>query len=358
MKKKWNLIAAMILTVAMLISLPLTGCKTTTAAETTAAAAETTAAAAETTAAAAETTAAAKDVIMTPYAKLDGKGMTLGIYVNNLSNPFFAELSDGAKAAAEKWGVKLLIGASPGGVDQADQVRVMEDWIQMKVNVIGTCPPDPAGTVPVIAKAVAAGIPVITFADDAPDSARSVFISANQYEGGRLQGIWIATTLGGQGKVAIIEGNPGNTSNEDRKKGVHDVLNDYPDIIVTRTIAGNWDQAQGMTAAEDILTADPDLNAIIAINDAMALGAVQAVKSANKLGIVKVIGFNGARDALESIKNGELDGTVVTNPYDYGFRVVEWAVRLFMGDTVPNQRLIPSYAPFADQQLVKRLFGK
>ncbi|MHB8986813.1 MAG: sugar ABC transporter substrate-binding protein, partial [Eubacteriales bacterium] len=156
--------------------------------------------------------------------KLDGKGLVIGAYVCNLSNPFFAEEHDGIQAEAQKLGATVKFGASATGVDQADLVRNMENWIQMGVNAIVTTPVDPEGTNAVIAKAIEKNIPVVTVADDSPNSKRNVYVAADQYKGGQLQAEWIARVLGGQGNIAMIEGEPGNESNEKRKQGFNDYI--------------------------------------------------------------------------------------------------------------------------------------
>jgi len=294
-------------------------------------------------------------IARTPFSELDGGGMTFGLYVNNLDNPYFADAAAGAERAAEELNVNLIIGASPGGLDQADQVRNLEDWIEMGVDVMGTCPPDPSGTLPVIAKSVEAGIPFITYADDAADSERSVFIATDQYEAGKILAEWTVAATGGQGKIGLIEGIPGNESNEERKQGVIDVFDNYPGITISRTLAANFSQPEALKAAEDILTAVPDINVFVCLADTMALGAVQAVKSAGKLGDIKVIGLAGSPDAIDSIKRGELDGTLVMYAGEMGYRTVEWAVRLHIGEPPPDPPFIKIPQVFIDQQLVNKI---
>src|SRR6267378_570708 len=222
---------------------------------------------------------------------------TVGLSVSTLNNPFFVTLRDGAKAAADKAGLELLV---LDAQDKADkQVSDIEDLTQKKVKVILVNPTDAAAVVPAIKRANAAKIPVITVDRAASGGKVAYHIASDNVAGGRLAGEFVCKLLGGKGKVAELEGIPGSSAARDRGKGFNDYLKSKCTgaKVVARQTA-NFDRAQGLTVMENILQAQPALDAVFAHNDEMALGALQAVKAGKRP--IKVVGFDATDDAVKA----------------------------------------------------------
>ncbi|HYQ80298.1 MAG TPA: substrate-binding domain-containing protein, partial [Anaeromyxobacteraceae bacterium] len=147
---------------------------------------------------------------------------TVGLSVSTLNNPFFVTLRDGAKAAAAKAGLELVVLDAQDKVDK--QVADVEDLIQKKVKVILVNPTDAAAVVPAIKKANAAGIPVITVDRAASGGAVAYHIASDNVAGGRLAAEYVCKMLHGKGKVVELEGIPGSSAARDRGKGFNDSL--------------------------------------------------------------------------------------------------------------------------------------
>lgn len=237
----------------------------------------------------------------------------IGIVVETLANPYFACVKKSAEEEASKHpDVDLTVIGAATGTDLAGMTRMIEDLIQKKVEVLAFNAVDPHAMISTAKKVQDAGIKVLIHSDDLAEQIADHFVGPDQYAGQAAVAQAVASALDGKGSVAILEGVPGNMSSLLRKNGAVETLENYPNIEVVGVWAANWDRAQGLQKAEDILTAHPDVSAIIAVNDEMAFGALQAVKGRNKLGEVIVTGFNGVAESIQAVHRGDLFATVLT----------------------------------------------
>ena len=257
---------------------------------------------------------------------------TVGLSVSTLNNPFFVTLRDGAKKAADKAGLELVVLDAQDKVDK--QVADIEDLVTRKVKVILVNPTDSAAVVPAIARANAANIPVITV-DRAASGGKVVFhIASDNVAGGRLAGELVCKLVGGKGKVAELEGIPGSSAARDRGKGFNEALKSRcKDVAVVARQTANFDRAQGLTVMENVLQAQPALDAVFAHNDEMALGALQAVKASKRP--IKIVGFDATDDAVKAVEACDLVATVAQQPAEMGRLSVEKAAALAKGGKAP-----------------------
>jgi len=253
---------------------------------------------------------------------------TIGLSVSTLNNPFFVTLRDGARAAADTAGLELLV---LDAQDKADkQVSDLEDLVQKKVKVILINPTDAAAVVPAIRKANAAGIPVITVDRAASGGAVAFHIASDNVAGGRSAGEFACTLLGGKGKMVELEGIPGSSAARDRGQGFNDSLKaSCPGVSVVARQTANFDRAQGLTVMENVLQAQPAIDAIFAHNDEMALGALQAIKASKRP--IKVVGFDATDDAVKAVEACQMSATVAQQPAEMGRLSVEKAAAIIKG---------------------------
>jgi ABC-type sugar transport system substrate-binding protein len=247
-------------------------------------------------------------------------------------NPFWAAVEKGAKETATAVGVELTVLAPPAETDVATQISQIEDQITKKVNAIIVAPTDVAGLNPTFDKAKAAKVPVL-FVDTKgnwPDAL--TFIGTNNRNGGKLAGEYICKKLNGKGKVALITGVMSQQTHIDRIGGAEDAMKACGLTVVAKQAADS-DRAKGQTVMENVLTANPDVAAVFASNDLMALGAMEAIKASGKKGIV-VVGFDANPDAAASILKGEMSASIAQSPYNMGKYGVEYAVRVLMGEKI------------------------
>lgn len=265
----------------------------------------------------------------------------IAFIVTTLSNPYFVDMTQGAKQEAEKiGGIKLIIQAPERAVDVERQIQIFENLITQKVDAICVVPADSRSILPAIAKANKANIPVLDI-DNKIDFELAkknnvkvaTFIGSDNYLGGKLAAEYIVKRLGGKGKVAILEGVSGVDAAIQRKDGFLDCIKDYPGIEVVASQVADWDREKGLNGFQNILQAHPGVQALFACNDEMALGAIQAIKAARKTGII-VVGFDATKDGIAAVKDGTMAATVAQMPAEMGRIAVQKTFDLLNGKEI------------------------
>jgi ribose transport system substrate-binding protein len=166
----------------------------------------------------------------------------------------------------------------------------------------------------------------------------ATFIGSNNIDGGRIAGRFVAERLGGQGRVAIVEGIPGHETGDSRLAGFRESIAEHPGITIVSSQTANWERDQAFNATQNVLQSHPDIDAIFAANDIMALGAVEAVAAAGRTGEIVVVGFDALEDARTAIDEGRMDATIAQYPREMGRLAVISADRLLRGETVPAEQ--------------------
>jgi ABC-type sugar transport system substrate-binding protein len=243
--------------------------------------------------------------------------LTVMVSLPDLAFPFFVHMLNQLRAEAQTIGNITLIEADA----QNDSVRQSSDVdsaITQGVDAIVISPKDVAALAPALQEAVDAGIPVVTidrFVEGVPDILAHV--GAENVLGGEAQANWILETYPDGAKVVNLQGEPGTGPAIARNQGLHNVLDQHTDkytIVAEQT--ANFRRDQGLSVTESILSsmADDPPNVIVAANDDMALGAMQAVAEAGLADQVAVIGFDALPEALGAVRDGNMAGTVEQFP--------------------------------------------
>ncbi len=264
-----------------------------------------------------------------------------------LNSPFWAEMQEAAEAEAVRQGVHLIALAAERETDVERQYQIIENLIQQGVDAILLAPSGSKELVPAILKANQAHIPVLLIDtridQEAADSVGArvlTYIGSDNFEGGAVAGRYLAARLGGAGNVAIIEGISGHETADQRRLGFLDGLADFPGINVVASQTANWERALAYNVAENLLQAHPNLDAIFAANDEMALGALEAADAAHRLDHLSVIGFDAIPDALTNIRSGRMAGSVAQFPSEMGRLGVLHAVLLLQDGVRPPEEVL------------------
>lgn len=243
--------------------------------------------------------------------------LTVAFVPKALNSPFWAAMEAAALEEANASGIRLVSLAADRETDVERQYQIIENLIQQNVDAILLAPSGSKELVPAIRKANDAGIPVLlidTRIDEAAAEAVGAevltYIGSDNFEGGAVAGRYLAVALGGSGNVAVIEGISGHETADQRRLGFLQGIEGHPGVRVVASQTANWERAQAYDVAENILQAHPDLDAIFAANDEMALGALEAIAAAQRLDEISVIGFDAIPDALENIRLGRMAGSV------------------------------------------------
>lgn len=252
----------------------------------------------------------------------------VGLSISTLNNPFFVTLTDGAKNAASKNNIDLVV--VDAGDDVAKQVSDIEDLISKKVGVLIVNPVDSDAVAPAVEQAIEAGIKVISVDRVVNGVEVSSQIASDNVAGARLATEYLMELVGKDAKVAELQGVPGASASIDRGAGFHEVADVSFNIVASQT--ANFNRAEGMTVMENILQANGDLVGVFAHNDEMALGAIEAISSSGK--DIKVVGFDATDDAVAAVKDGKMAATVAQKPDLMGATAIETAKKLLAGESV------------------------
>ena len=248
-------------------------------------------------------------------------------------NPFWASVEQGAKDAAAALGVDLVILSPPQESDVMAHINQLEDPIAKGVDGIAVAPTDPSAVAPILDDAIAAGIPVV-YIDTNGINEGVTFIGTNNYNGAKLAADYICSKVPSGSDVAILQGMITQTTGQHRAEGSHKGLTECGLNIVAE-LPANWDTAQGMSVMEDIITGNPNIKAVFASNDNMALGAWEALEGAGMTDVV-LVGFDANPDAAASVAAGKMSATVAQFSYNMGYMGVENALKLANGESIPD----------------------
>ncbi len=264
----------------------------------------------------------------------DAEPYRIAIMIKDSTTPFWRYMLHGAMLAAEDLGVEVVEYAPIQAQNLEEQVRQVEDVIQQKFDAIVIAPIDSEGIIPSIEKANEAGIPVLTANSKSGGGEIETFMGVDNYEGARTLATYMCEeVLEGEGNVVVITGNPASESSIDRQNGFTDVMDEHPGITYTLSQPGYYQRAEAMSIMENLIQSfgDEPIDAVMALNDEMALGAIQALNDAGLEG-VQVSGFDGALEGLEAIQDGIMIASLDQEPIGLGYTSVENAIKAIEGE--------------------------
>jgi len=238
------------------------------------------------------------------------EGGLIAIITPPVENPFFKAEADAAKAKAEELGYETSVASHDD--DPNKQSELIDAAISRKAKAIILDNAGADASIGPVRKAKDAGIPV--FLIDREINATGIAtaqIVSNNSQGAQLGAQEFVKALGGKGKYVELVGKESDTNAGVRSKGYADVIGQVPALKRVARQSANWDQQEAFTKMETILQRNRDIDGVIAGNDTMALGAVAALKAANLLDKVTVVGFDGSPDVISAIKKGEARATVL-----------------------------------------------
>jgi ribose transport system substrate-binding protein len=280
-------------------------------------------------------------------------GITVGFSLSTLNNAFFVAMRDGIVQGCEEQGVTLI--QTNADNDIALQTSQMEDLILQEVDALIVTPIDSDAIVTAEQKAVEAGIPVIYCDRRSNGDGYTAIIETDNVAMGALGADKVAEFLTAKygepaGKVVEIEGLVGTSAANDRGKGFNDKLaSDYPNIEVVARQPGDFNQETSLNVMQNIIQAQPEIDAVYGHNDDCTLGALKAIEGAGLLvapgeeGHIYIIGIDGIADALTAIRDGGIDATISQDPIGMGIKAVELAVQVKQGQEIDREQNQPFY---------------
>lgn len=269
------------------------------------------------------------------------KPKKIAVIVSTLNNPWFVVLAETAASKARELGYETKIFDSQNNT--ALEADHFENAITGGFNAVLFNPTDADGSIINVAKAKEAGIPV--FCMDREVNSTEVATSqilSDSYSGCIAMGKYFVQQMNKKGKYVEILGIVGDNNTWARSKGFHSVVDNYPGLKMVSQQSADFDRNKAMEVLESVLQANPDIDAVFCGNDAMAMGAYQALFAAGKANHVKVFGFDGADDALQSIKEGKLKATGMQYP-----KIMAKTAALYAQEYFNGKRDFPQKVPVA-----------
>ncbi|MGA2494572.1 MAG: sugar ABC transporter substrate-binding protein [Roseiarcus sp.] len=260
----------------------------------------------------------------------------IAVVLKTLSSQYWKIVAAGAKAAAEKNNVDLILLGPPTEDAVEQQINMVQDVLAQKPAALVFSPSQPATAINVLTKVRAAGVPVLLVDTGMPEKFTdySTFIGTDNIAAGKAGGEALVKLLKKGDKVILLDGAPGNPSMTDRCDGAKQVLEAAGVAIAARQPAYS-DREKAYTVTQNILQSTPDVAGVFAGNDEEALGALRALKQAGKS--VPVIGVDANADNLKAILAGDLYGSIAQGNYDMGRLSIEKALEVIAGKTIEKR---------------------
>ena len=274
--------------------------------------------------------------VMSLSAATQAAEQSMALVVSTLNNPFFVTLKDGAEAKAKELGYQMVVLDSQN--DPAKELANVEDLTVRKVSAILVNPTDSAAVGNAIMLANKAGIPVLTLDRGANVGEVKAHIASDNIAGGKMAGDFIASKLGKNIDVIQLEGIAGTSAARDRGEGFAQAVK-ANGFKVLASQPADFDRTKGLNVMENLRAAHPDVKAVFAQNDEMALGALRATQAAGKQ--VLIVGFDGTDDGKAAVKSGKLGATVAQQPALIGAIGVETADKVLKGEAVEKYIPVP-----------------
>jgi len=276
----------------------------------------------------------------------------IAVVISTLNNPWFVVLGETAAERARQLGYEATIFDSQN--DTAKETSHFENIIAAGYDAILFNPTDAEGSIANVKKAKDAGIP--TFCMDREINSAEVAVAqilSDNYTGCVKLGQYFVKKLNRKGTYVELLGLVGDNNTWNRSKGFHSVVDNYKDLKMVAQQSADFDRNRALDVMESLLQAHPDIDAVFCGNDAMAMGAYQALIAADKDDDVMVFGYDGARDVVDSIREGKIVATVMQFPKLMAKTAAEWADQYLRGE-----RSFPQKVPVAVELVTRENVDK
>jgi ribose transport system substrate-binding protein len=261
----------------------------------------------------------------------------IAVIISTLNNPWFVVLGDTAEQHAKRLGYDVAVFDSQN--DPGKEAAHFDNVIASGYAAVLFNPTDADGSIANVRRANQAGIPVFCMDREinATDAAATQILSDN-YSGCVALGQYFVKRVGESGKYVELLGLVGDNNTWNRSKGFHSVVDRYPGLKMVAQQSAEFDRAKALEAMEAILQSNPEIDAVFCGNDAMAMGAYQALVAVGKDKQVKVFGFDGADDVVKLIAEGKIVATGMQFPKLMARTAAESADKYLKGDHALPQK--------------------
>jgi ribose transport system substrate-binding protein len=271
--------------------------------------------------------------------KASDEKMTIAVFTKNLTNPAYEAFRIAADQVARAAGARVVhyVPKRPDNVDE--QIAMVEQVLKDRPDAVVFIPVDDVAMIPSVQQLNEAKIPIVLASNPLPGHFVT-FVGADDFEIGYREARYLFEHLGGKGKIVVIEGIPVAPTNRERVRGYKRAFTEFPGIEVLGSGIGNYQQPDAKRVVEKFLGEYPQIDAVLSANDGMALGALEALKQANRTAVV--IGINGILPAVKLIETGAILASVDFNMFKIGCTATRAALRHLKGEPLPEKIMLPA----------------
>jgi ribose transport system substrate-binding protein len=268
----------------------------------------------------------------------------IGVVPKAVAHVFWQSVHAGAVAAGREGGVEIEWKGPPQETDFSRQIEIVDSMINARVDGIVLAPTEATSLVSVVERAAAQNIPLTIFDSGINTEQYVSYVSTNNYEAGVLAARKLGAILNGKGKIAMVKMVPGSSSTMERERGFEETLaKEFPDLVKVGEQYCMSDRARALTVTENMLTANPDLDALFASAEPATVGAAQALKARELSGKVKFVGFDSSDTIEQDLKAGVIDALVVQDPFNIGYAAVKTILAKLNGEAPPKRIDSPAH---------------
>jgi len=267
------------------------------------------------------------------------KQPTIGVFTKNFTNPAYENFRIGADKIAKAANARVIhyVPKKPDDVDE--QTAEVEQALKDRPDIILFTPVHDKAMIEPVKKLNDANIPIVLFTNPLPGRFVT-YIGSDEVELGYKEAVYLFKHLGGKGSIVVIEGVPAAPTNRDRLRGYQKAFAEFPGIKVLASGVGNYQQPVAREVMAKMLKEHGQIDAALVANDGMALGALEALKDANRTTVVMSI--NGILDAVKQVEIGGILATVDFNTFKMACLATQAALRHLKGETVPDKIILPT----------------
>lgn len=263
---------------------------------------------------------------------------TIAVVPKATSHLFFVSVHAGVSDAARDFAVEILWNGPREETEHTRQIQIVDSMLARKVDALAISATDERALAGAVARVIRAGIPVSIFDSGVNVEGYVSYIATDNYGAGCEAARRMANLIGGRGLIGMVMHKPGGTSTTLRERGfIETIATVFPNVTIAAKQFGNADPARSRAAAENILTANPDLSGIFASSEASSLGAIQAIKTRELSSKIRLITFDNSRSHVEALKDGTVDLMFVQDAHKLGYEAVKSLVQKLRGETPPKR---------------------
>jgi ribose transport system substrate-binding protein len=281
---------------------------------------------------------AAASALIVSLSTAQADGETIAVFTKNQTNPYFQAVRVGAETAGKVLKARIIqyVPTKPDSIPE--QLSQVEDVIVKKPDALVFIPVDYKALGPAVEKINNAKIPVVNVTDRVASGDLVAYVGADDYNIGLETARYLLKSMGGKGNVIILEGVKGSLTNIDRVRGFTAALKEFPDVKLLAQQPANYQRLQALQVMENLMQSHPQIDGVLAANDPMAVGAIEALDGANRKALV--VGINGSKEAVELIKSGKLLASGDFNGFIQGCLGTEIAVRHLRKERTPKEIIL------------------